>query len=50
VNDTSPLKKTTLEVSQREVTYFEKNYPLHHAVLMDLIARKEVVITDKSEG
>jgi hypothetical protein len=39
-------KPSVIDVSKREVSFFEKNYPVHHAVLMELIKRGEAKITD----
>jgi ribosomal protein S8 len=37
---------SVIEVSQHEVSFFERNYPIHHQVLLELIARGEARILE----
>jgi hypothetical protein len=43
-------KPSVIEVSKREVSFFERNYPVHHAVLMELVKRGEASIIDAPGG
>jgi hypothetical protein len=43
-------KPSVMDVSPREVSFFEKNYPVHHAVLMELVKRGEARILPEPGG
>ena len=45
-----PEKTTVINVSAREVSFFEKNYPVHYQVLMELVKRGEARIIDAPEA
>jgi hypothetical protein len=42
------VKKYPFIVSAHEVDFFKTNYPIHYAVLEDLIAKGEARIADKT--
>lgn len=43
-------KPSVIDVSKREASFFEKNYPLHYRVLMELVERGEARILPDTAG
>jgi len=44
-------KTSVIDVSKREVSFFEKNYPVHYQVLMELVRRGEArILPDTPEA
>lgn len=49
-SDSSSKKTCVIDVSTREVAFFKKEYPLHHAVLLELVKRGEARILPDTAG
>ena len=50
MNSIAEVNKSPFTVTPPEVDYFQKNYPIHHAVLLELVRRGEAVIKTPAQA